>query len=92
MGSGVVDKLGGSHRYELDSRRRIPLRECLGGKTEQTAPFLVLSTESDPNLPIYSSQHLHVGLNYVTIRDGISVAQPFGSHLERHSPTDHFPP
>src|ERR1700722_19838180 len=74
VGSGVVDKLGGLIVTNLSPGAGFRFEHLSGAKTEETAPFSVLSTESDPNLPIYSSQHLHVGLNYVTMRDGISLA------------------
>ena len=38
----------------------------------QTATFAVLSANSMPPPSLYSGQHLHAGLNYVRMRDGIS--------------------
>ncbi len=74
VGSGVVDKLGGlivtdltpgpGYRFELTS----------GSKVEATAPFSVLSTSSTPTPGFYAGQHLHAGLNYVEMRDGITLA------------------
>jgi predicted acyl esterase len=74
VGSGVVDKLGGLIVTNLTPGPGFRFEYVSGGKTEATPPFSVLSTVSNPNLPIYSSQHLHAGLNYVTMRDGISLA------------------
>ena len=34
----------------------------------------MLSTTSTPAASLYSGQHLHAGLNYVKMRDGISIA------------------
>jgi hypothetical protein len=74
VGSGVVDKLGGLIVTNLTPGPGFRFEHVSGGKTQATPPFSVLSTVSNPNLPIYSSQHLHAGLNYVTMRDGISLA------------------
>ena len=42
---------------------------------QATAPFSVLSTtDSTPPPSFYASQHLHAGLNYVKMRDGILIA------------------
>lgn len=75
VGSGVVNKLGGLIVTNLSPGSGFRFESITGGKTEATSQFSVLSTDSDPNLPIYTSQHLHVGLNYVTMRDGISLAE-----------------
>jgi uncharacterized protein len=74
VGSGVVDDLGGLIVTNLTPGPGFRFEYVSGGKTEATAPFSVLSTVSNPNLPIYSSQHLRAGLNYVTMRDGVSLA------------------
>ena len=59
VGSGVVDNLGGLIVTNLTPGPGFRFEYVSGGKTEATPPFSVLSTVSDPNLPIYSSQHLH---------------------------------
>jgi uncharacterized protein len=74
VGSGVVDSLGGLIVPNLVPGSGFRFEDVSGGKTEATPPFSVLSTASNPNLPIYSSQHLHAGLNYVEMRDGIELA------------------
>jgi uncharacterized protein len=74
VGSGVVSKLGG-----LIVRNVAPgggyRFEALGTRPETaSAPFSVLSTRSTPPPSFYADQHLQVGLNYVTMRDGITLA------------------
>ena len=58
-----------------DGRPRLPLRGRNGARrVRRTAAFRVLSTSSTPGASFYSSQHLHAGLNYVRMRDGILLA------------------
>jgi predicted acyl esterase len=71
VGSGVVDSLGGlivrnlapggGYRFERSGHR-------------PGAPFSVLSATSTPPSSFYSAQHLHAGLNYVHMRDGVTLA------------------
>ena len=73
VGSGVVDRLG-----SLVVRNVTPGTgfrfERTGAGSGRTAPFAVLSARSAPSPSFYSSQHLHAGLNYVRMRDGILLA------------------
>ncbi len=73
VGSGVVDKLGGIIVRNLRAGRGLRFEET-GAKHRKTASFAVLSTSSTPPASLYSGQHLHAGLNYVKMRDGISIA------------------
>jgi len=73
VGSGVVDSLGGIIIRNIGPGRGYRFKET-GGRHRQTAPFAVLAAASTPPSSLYSRQHLHAGLNYVTMRDGISIA------------------
>jgi uncharacterized protein len=73
VGSGVVDDLGGIIIRNLSAGRGFRFEET-AGKHRKTATFSVLSAHSTPPASLYSDQHLHAGLNYVTMRDGISIA------------------
>jgi len=73
VGSGVVDSLGGIIIRNLAPGRGYRFEET-SGKHRETASFAVLSASSVPPSTLYSRQHLHAGLNYVTMRDGISIA------------------
>jgi len=73
VGSGVVNSLGGLIIRNLRPGGGFRFEET-GRNHGATAAFSVLSTSSVPPPSFYSSQHLHVGLNYVRMRDGISIA------------------
>jgi predicted acyl esterase len=45
-----------------------------GSKVAATPTFSVLSTDSTPAPSFYSSQHMHAGLNYIEMRDGVLLA------------------
>jgi predicted acyl esterase len=71
VGSGTADALG-----SLVVRNVAPARGYVFVDTTtstSSAPFTVLSTSSVPPPSLYN-QTLHVGLNYVTMRDGIKIA------------------
>ena len=65
---------GRSHHPQSQPGRRLPVRGAREARHRTTASFSVLSTHSTPPPSFYSSQHLHAGLNYVRMRDGISIA------------------
>ncbi len=73
VGSGTVDTLGGIIIRNIAAGRGYQFQET-GGKHRKTARFAVLSASSTPSPSLYSAQHLHAGLNYVRMRDGISIA------------------
>jgi hypothetical protein len=73
VGSGLVDSLGGIIIRNLSPGGGFRFEET-GAQPRRTAPFAVLSASSTPPASLYSSQHLHAGLNYVQMRDGISIA------------------
>ena len=74
VGSGIVDKLGGLIVTNLTPGPGYRFETTSGSTTEATAPFSVLSTSSTPSPAFYADQHLHAGLNYVEMRDGITLA------------------
>ena len=73
VASGTVDRLG-----SLIVRNLVPGTgfrfEQPGSTTRATPAFTVLSTHSAPSTSFYADQHLHAGLNYVTMRDGVRIA------------------
>ncbi len=71
VGSGVVNRLGGLLVRNLSPGGSYRFEES---GHSATAPFAVLSTHSAPPASFYASQHLHQGLNYVRMRDGITLA------------------
>jgi predicted acyl esterase len=73
VGSGVVDKLGGIvvRNVAPGSGYRFETR---GSNPSATTPFAVLSTHSTPPQSFYAGQRLHAGLNYLVMRDGITLA------------------
>ena len=73
VGTGVVDSLGGLIIRNLTPGGGFRFEET-SRKHRETASFSVLSTNSTPPPSFYSSQHLHAGLNYVRMRDGITIA------------------
>jgi predicted acyl esterase len=73
VGAGVVDNLGGIIIRNLSAGGGYRFEET-SGKHRKTGSFSVLSTHSTPRASFYSDQHLHAGLNYVKMRDGISIA------------------
>lgn len=79
-GSGVADKLG-----SLIVRDLQPGQYRFVGKGISAAPVAVTSKDSPPPNPSLYGQKLHEGLNYVTMRDGISIAAtvrlPIGKKL-----------
>jgi len=75
VGSGVVDTLGSLIVRNLTPGPGFRFEEGRGATTRATDPFSVLSTTSPTPPPsFYSSQHLHAGLNYVRMRDGVLIA------------------
>jgi hypothetical protein len=74
VGSGVVDRLGSLIVRNLTPGSGYRFDTGTGANLRTTAAFSVLSTSSTPRASFYASQHLHAGLNYVRMRDGILLA------------------
>ena len=71
---GAADRLGSRIVRNLSPGTGYAWRDDASG--QKTHTFTVLAPGSDPSLDssLYTSQPLHEGLNYITIRDGISLA------------------
>ena len=74
VGSGVVDRLGSLFVRNLTPGAGFRFEEGTGASKRATGAFSILSTVSTPPPSFYSSQHLHAGLNFVRMRDGILLA------------------
>jgi predicted acyl esterase len=75
VGSGIVDRLGSLVVRNLAAGPGYHFAQGSGSGTRSTATFSVLSpSSSTPSTRFYASQHLHAGLNYVRMRDGILLA------------------
>ena len=70
----MVDRLGSLIVRNLTAGPGYRFEEGTGPAARRTAAFAVLSTSSTPSTSFYSSQHLHAGLNYVRMRDGVLLA------------------
>ena len=74
VGSGVADRYGSLIVAGLATGGGYTFRASSPGAPEATAPFRVLSVHDTPPESFYADQHLHAGLNYLTMRDGIQLA------------------
>ncbi len=74
VGGGVADRFGSLIVRTLRPGAGYEVRATNGTTAVSTPPFPVLGTNSAKPSSFYSGQHLHVGLNYVTMRDGITLA------------------
>ena len=74
VGSGVVDPLGSLIVRNLTPGSGFRFEEGAGAAAPRTAPFSVLSRDSTPDASLSATQHLHAGLNYVRMRDGVLLA------------------
>ena len=84
-GRGTTDALGSLIMRNVPPGPGYTFRAHIGGRQIATAPFRVLSTTDTPPNSFYASQHLHVGLNYLTMRDGVRLAAtvrlPYGATM-----------
>ena len=75
VGRGVADRLGSLDRARhLGTRPGYTFRSVEGAVVAGTPAFRVLSVHDTPPASFYADQHLHVGLNDLTMRDGITLA------------------
>ncbi len=74
VGSGVVDRLGGLIVRNLKPGTGYTFRQVDGRSVLGSKPFRVLSPSYKPPESFYSSQHMHAGLNYIKMRDGVTLA------------------
>lgn len=74
VGTGVADRYGSLIVRNLRPGPGYQVRQISGSTVYGTPTFSVLGTNSTPPASFYSDQHLHQGLNYITMRDGIQLA------------------
>ena len=74
VGKGTADQLGSFIFRTLKPGSGYEVRSVHGNTVDGTKPFAVLSAKSIPPASLYSDQHLHAGLNYITMRDGVQLA------------------
>ena len=74
VGRGTTDALGSLVVRNVAPGTGYTFRVTIGGKRAATAPFRVLAPADTPSAAFYASQHLHAGLNYLTMRDGVRLA------------------
>ncbi|HEV2362133.1 MAG TPA: CocE/NonD family hydrolase, partial [Acidimicrobiales bacterium] len=85
IATGHADAQGAFVAYGLASGSGYRFLAVSGSKVAATQVFSVLSQQSTPPDSFYSSQHMHEGLNYITMRDGVTLAAtvrlPLGASL-----------
>jgi predicted acyl esterase len=74
VGSGTIDAQGSLIVRDLAPGRGYRFETVAGRTVSATARFRVLSTADTPPNTFYSGQHLVEGLNYITMRDGVTLA------------------
>ena len=74
VGSGTADHYGSLIVHTLAPGAGYVVRSTRGRITESTPSFTVQGTNTVPTASFYSDQHLHAGLNYITMRDGVTLA------------------
>ena len=73
VGSGTADHYGSLIVRTLTPGPGYVAQSTRGGVTVSSSPFSVLGPNTVPTTSFYSNQHLHAGLNYITMRDGVSI-------------------
>jgi predicted acyl esterase len=87
---GVADSLGSLIIRNLSPGAGYAWRDNTTG--QRTSDFSVLAPGVDPatDSALYTGQHLHKGLNYITMRDGIELAAtvryPYGTSCSAANP------
>ena len=83
---GEADSAGSEIFYELRPGRKFTVRAREDGEVAGTRPFRVLKPDVNPRPAFYERKELDLGLNYVTMRDGIELAMtvrlPLGKTME----------
>ena len=74
VGSGIVDRLGSLIVRNLTPGVGYRFEDTHQSPPRATAPFSVLAADQPPPSSFYAKQHLHAGLNYIEMRDGILLA------------------
>ncbi|MGA2835898.1 MAG: CocE/NonD family hydrolase [Acidimicrobiales bacterium] len=85
VGSGRTDALGSLIVRNVAPGPGYTFRVDRDGVVAATPPFRVLSTTDTPPESFYADQKMHVGLNYITMRDGVKLAAtvrlPYGETM-----------
>ena len=87
---GYADSLGSLIIRNLKPGPGYSWRDVFTGRV--TSNFAVLAPGNDPAVdsPLYTNQPMHQGLNYITMRDGVTLAAtvryPYGSTCSAASP------
>jgi predicted acyl esterase len=87
---GTADSLGSLIVRDLEAGSGYSWRDDSTGR--ETTTFAVLAPGHDPasNSPLYTDQPMHEGLNYITMRDGVTLAAtvryPYGATCSAASP------
>ncbi len=83
---GRADSAGSEIFYELKSGRKFTVRAREDGEVAGTRTFRVLKPDANPKPAFYERKELDLGLNYVTMRDGVELAMtvrlPLGKTME----------
>ena len=74
MAGGTVDAQGSLIVRSVPPGPGYAFRTTWGTTVTTTPRFRVLSTHDTPPESFYRDQHLQVGLNYITMRDGVKLA------------------
>ncbi|MGH9089896.1 MAG: CocE/NonD family hydrolase [Acidimicrobiales bacterium] len=74
VGRGTADHAGSLIVRGLPPGPGYQVRQVKGAAVATTPAFSVLGVHSTPPASFYAHQHLHAGLNYLTMRDGIRLA------------------
>ena len=72
VGRGRADSYGSLVVWNVQPGEGYTVRDA--GGTVTSAAFSVLSGDQPPPDSFYAGQHMKVGLNYITMRDGIKLA------------------
>ncbi len=71
---GTADRFGSFIFRNLPGGARFSVRRGGAGGGQTTRPFRVLRLGANPPASFFKAKRLQAGLNYVTVRDGISIA------------------
>ncbi len=79
---GAADSLGSKIFHDVTAGKGYTVRLSKSGKVYGSSSIEVLKPGQNPKSSWYSQFHLHAGLNYVKMRDGVELAMtvrlPFG--------------
>ena len=70
----ATDSAGSKIFHNVKPGKNYTVRLSKGGKVYGTSKFAVLAKGQNPSASFYKNIHLHAGLNYVKVRDGVEIA------------------